>query len=54
MPTAVKVDTSLEKTTQIRERFSLLFRAEMFNATNHVVFPGRPRASHRPPSGKSF
>jgi len=39
-PTAANVDTSIEKLTRIRERFSLVFRAEMFNATNHVVFGG--------------
>jgi len=39
-PTAANVDTSIEKVTRIRERFSLVFRAEMFNATNHVVFSG--------------
>jgi hypothetical protein len=39
-PTAANVDTSIEKMTQIRERYSLVFRAEMFNAFNHVVFSG--------------
>jgi len=39
-PTAQNVDTSIEKTTLFRERLRLTFRAELFNATNHVVFSG--------------
>ena len=39
-PTAANADASIEKFTQVRERFSLVFRAEMFNQTNHVVFAG--------------
>jgi hypothetical protein len=33
-------DMLAEKNTQIRERFHLTFRAEFFNALNHVVFSG--------------
>jgi hypothetical protein len=39
-PTSANVDTSIEKSTSIRERMRLTFRAELFNATNHVVFGG--------------
>ena len=39
-PTAANVDASIEKSTSIRERMRLTFRAELFNATNHVVFAG--------------
>ncbi|HVP46197.1 MAG TPA: carboxypeptidase regulatory-like domain-containing protein [Bryobacteraceae bacterium] len=39
-PTAANFDASIEKLTPFRERYGLVFRAEMFNATNHVVFAG--------------
>ncbi len=39
-PTAANLDASLEKVTAFRERVRLIFRAELFNATNHVVFSG--------------
>jgi hypothetical protein len=39
-PTAANLDASLEKSTSIGEHFNLVFRAEMFNSTNHVVFAG--------------
>ncbi len=39
-PSAWNWDALIEKNTQIRERFHLTFRAELFNALNHVVFSG--------------
>ena len=39
-PRTSNLDASLEKTNSITERFRLTFRAEAFNATNHVVFAG--------------
>ena len=39
-PTAANVDANIEKTTNIGERYHLVFQAELFNATNHVVFSG--------------
>lgn len=39
-PTSANLDALIEKNTTIRERFQLVFRAELFNATNHVVFAG--------------
>ncbi len=39
-PSAWNWDMLVEKNTQIRERFHLTFRAEFFNALNHVVFSG--------------
>jgi hypothetical protein len=35
-PGAVNIDFSVIKDTRITERFSLQFRAEMFNMPNHV------------------
>ncbi|HEY1338073.1 MAG TPA: hypothetical protein VGF59_11220, partial [Bryobacteraceae bacterium] len=37
-PRASNLDASLEKTSTITERVRLTFRAEAFNATNHVIF----------------
>jgi hypothetical protein len=37
-PTSFNLNTSVEKNTIIRERRRLTFRAELFNATNYVVF----------------
>jgi hypothetical protein len=39
-PTSYDVDTSLEKSTYIRESVHLTFRAELFNALNTVIFSG--------------
>lgn len=39
-PTAVNVDANIVKTTTIGERYRLVFQAELFNATNQVVFSG--------------
>jgi hypothetical protein len=39
-PTAWDLDTMLEKNTKLSERFTLAFRAEMFNALNNVTFSG--------------
>jgi hypothetical protein len=39
-PSSWNWDMLAEKNTQIRERFHLTFRAELFNALNHVVFSG--------------
>jgi hypothetical protein len=39
-PRSTNLDVSLEKTNTISERVRLTFRAEAFNATNHVVFAG--------------
>ena len=39
-PRTSNLDASIEKTNIITERFRLTFRAEAFNATNHVVFAG--------------
>ncbi|HTB16207.1 MAG TPA: carboxypeptidase regulatory-like domain-containing protein [Bryobacteraceae bacterium] len=39
-PSAWNWDMLAEKNTQIRERYHLTFRAEFFNALNHVVFSG--------------
>jgi hypothetical protein len=39
-PTSWNVDTQIEKSTQIRERLRLTFRAELFNAFNTVDFSG--------------
>ena len=39
-PTAANVDANIEKSTAIGERYRLVFQAELFNATNHVVFSG--------------
>jgi hypothetical protein len=43
-PGLVDVDASLFKTTRIRERATVQFRAEFFNALNHVNF-GTPNAT---------
>jgi hypothetical protein len=43
-PRTSNLDASLEKTSTVTERLRLTFRAEAFNATNHVVFSG-PSAS---------
>jgi hypothetical protein len=43
-PTAPNIDAAIEKVMQIRERLRLTFRAELFNAFNHVVF-ARPTTS---------
>src|SRR5262249_60442184 len=39
-PRSSNLDASLEKTNNITERVRLTFRAEAFNATNHVIFSG--------------
>src|SRR5208282_1622851 len=39
-PTSWNVDTQLEKNTYFSESVRLTFRAELFNATNSVVFSG--------------
>jgi hypothetical protein len=39
-PTAWDLDTMLEKNTRLSERYALIFRAEMFNALNNVIFSG--------------
>jgi hypothetical protein len=39
-PTAWDLDSMLEKSTQLSNRFTLSFRAEMFNALNNVTFSG--------------
>jgi hypothetical protein len=39
-PRATNLDSSLEKSSRIGERFHFTFRAELFNATNHVIFSG--------------
>jgi selenocysteine lyase/cysteine desulfurase len=39
-PRATNLDSSLEKSSRITERVHLTFRAELFNATNHVIFSG--------------
>jgi hypothetical protein len=39
-PRSSNLDASLEKTNTITERFRITFRAEAFNATNHVIFSG--------------
>lgn len=39
-PTSANVDALIEKSTQIPERLRQTFRAELFNATSHVVFSG--------------
>jgi hypothetical protein len=39
-PTAWDLDTMLEKNTRLSERYTLGFRAEMFNALNNVTFSG--------------
>jgi hypothetical protein len=39
-PRTTNLDASLEKLSNIGERFRVTFRAEGFNATNHVVFSG--------------
>ena len=40
-PGTVEIDTALVRTFKIRERTSLMFRAEAFNLPNHVN-PGNP------------
>lgn len=39
-PASWDLDSMIEKTTQISERYSISFRAEMFNTLNNVVFSG--------------
>jgi hypothetical protein len=39
-PRSGNLDASLEKTNNLTERIRLTFRADAFNATNHVVFAG--------------
>jgi hypothetical protein len=39
-PRSSNFDAAIEKSSQIIERFHLTFRAELFNATNHVVYSG--------------
>jgi len=39
-PTAPNLDATLQKTFPITERYNLTFRADAFNLTNSVVFPG--------------
>ena len=39
-PTASNLDANIEKSTSFGERYHLVFQAELFNATNHVVFAG--------------
>ena len=39
-PTSYNLDASAEKSTYIRERIRLTFRAELFNSLNQVVFSG--------------
>lgn len=39
-PTAWNLDSMIEKSTQMSERYALTIRAEMFNALNNVIFSG--------------
>ena len=39
-PTAWNLDSMVEKSTQISERYALSFRAEAFNTLNNVIFGG--------------
>jgi hypothetical protein len=39
-PTAYNLDASIEKRNQLGERVRLIFRAELFNSLNQVVFSG--------------
>ncbi len=39
-PTEPNLDATLEKTFALTERYNLIFRADAFNLTNSVLFPG--------------